>query len=218
VSAGCRWWRCRTKKTLGRYRYHITRWRVFASAVVAMLVTLNGAAEATDVPRAAAAARAIMVVRNMTHPPGFLDGVRVYHDDLHSIVLTPQRPSATAHLRDIRSDRARGNFIEPTPAARNRCDKFGAGSRQGSDDHPGVAREFDRPYGVDWSPTRIQETEPKDLAPREIPYRQAIKIAPLIKPHEVIRFVKDMQLRIRDSLIEAHTVLYSLDGVLAPND
>ena len=60
--------------------------------------------------------------------------------------------------------------------------------------------------------------QPKDLAPREIPYRQAIKIAPLIKPHEVIRFVKDMQLRIRDLLIEAHTVLYSLDGVLAPND
>lgn len=66
---------------MGRYRYHITRWRAFASAVVAMLVTLNGAAEATDVPRAEAAARAIMVVRNMTHPPGFLDGVRIYHDE-----------------------------------------------------------------------------------------------------------------------------------------
>ena len=69
-----------------------------------MLVTLNGPAEATDVPRAEAAARAILVVRNMTHPPGFLDGVRVYHDEGVVIRIDARACQRASHIRSSRLD------------------------------------------------------------------------------------------------------------------
>ena len=57
-----------------------------------------------------------------------------------------------------------------------------------------------------------------DLAFREIPRRQAVEVTPLIKPHEVIGHVEDMQLSVRYSLVEAHAILDSLHRVLAPDD